>query len=203
MSNDENANGSAKKAEELINNLEETAEDVIENIKETVDDVVENIEETVDDVVETAEDVKDSIMSKATDLKESNPKVFYGGIGVLVLGILALLMSGGSNTKNLPAPRAVNLEIGQTYALKGVNSFDSDATVRLVSVPGSMAAYDEAEEVGEGKNEATDCKRMPQLTKVKLTQLQDATGATYAQVEMIAGKCAGRKGWVISNNLIK
>lgn len=199
MSNDENANDSAKKAEELINNLEETAEDVVENIKETVSDVVENIEETVDDVVETAESAKDSLISKATDLKDSNPKVFYGGIGVLALGILALLMSGGSNTKHLPAPRVVNLEVGQTYQLKGINTFDPDVPVRLVSVPGSMAAYDEAEEKGEG----TECKRMPQQTKVKLTQLQDATGATYAQVEMIDGKCAGRKGWVISNNLIK
>ncbi len=197
MSNDENNNESVDKSEELVDKLKETASEVVENIEETVDEVIDNIEETVDEAVDTASDIKDNVVSKAMALKESNPKVFFGGLGILALVVLSLLMSGGSDKKPLPAPRNVNLSVGQTYELKGVNNVDPDATVRLVSVPGSMAAYDDTEE----KDRTSTCLHMPQQTKVKLKQLQVVTGAKYAQVEMIEGNCAGKTGWVISNNL--
>jgi len=195
MSENEN---DKNEVEELGQKIKETAGEVVENIEETVEDVVENIEETVDEALETASDVKDGIISKAMALKESNPKVFFGGIGVLALVVLSLFMSGGSNNKSLPAPKNVNLSVGQTYELKGINTFDDNVTIRLVAEPGSMAAYDDTE---EKDREDGECKRIPQLTKVKLTQLQDFQGAKFAQVEMVEGKCVGKKGWVSANNL--
>ncbi len=197
MSNDENTNESENKSEDLGEKIKETASEVVESIEETVEEVVENIEETVDEAVDTASDLKDNLVTKAMDLKESNPKVFFGGIGILVLIVLSLLMSGGSDKKPLPAPRNVNLSVGQTYELKGVNTVDPEATVRLVAVPGSMAAYDDTEE----NDRKGECQHMAQQTKVKLRQIQEVTGAKYAQVEIIEGKCAGKKGWVIANNL--
>jgi hypothetical protein len=104
---------------------------------------------------------------------------------------------GGSN-KQITAHKAASLEIGQAYKLQGINTYDPSVTVRLVEVPGSMAAYDDTEK----KDRNQPCKQMAQGTKVKLVQIQASAGkAKYAQVEMTEGECAGQKGWTSSNNL--
>lgn len=168
-----------------------------ENSNETVNES----EEAVDESTKTAESGSDAaanIVSKIMELKDSNPKVFFGGIGGLVLVILIMSMMGGSSTKYLPASKIVNLSIGQTYTLKGVNSYDPMATIRLVAIPGSIAAYDDSED----EKDANSCKHLPQGTRVKLVQLQGAAGmGESAQVEIVNGECAGRKGWTTSNNL--
>ncbi len=198
MSNDDNSKDSidvGEELEELKNKATEMASDAADAISETVEDATETISEAVEDVVEASSEAKDSAVAKIMELKESNPKVFFGGIGVLVLVILFLIM-GGESTPPLPVVKAVNATVGQTYTLKGVNTTDPSVTIRLVAVPGSMAAYDYT----EGEEES--CKHMPQGTKVKAIQLQQAFGETkFVEVEMVGGECAGRKGWVISNNL--
>ncbi|MCK5831257.1 MAG: YtxH domain-containing protein [Methylococcales bacterium] len=184
MSNDENS-------KETVNEMADKAEEML-------DDAVDQAEEMIDDAVETVSETAESAGSKITALKESNPKLFYGGIGAIILLLLILMMSSGGSTKPLPQAKVVGLSVGQTYSLKGVNTYDPDATVRLVAVPGSMAAYDETKENGEKEV----CKHMPQGTTVKLIQIQEAFGkAKFVEVEMTDGDCAGKKGWTISNNL--
>ena len=180
MSNDENTN-------EVENQIEEASSKVEEVVKEVVDEGTE-----------AASTAKENIAAKAMDLKESNPKLFFAGIGAVLLVLAVVMMSGGNSTKTLPAAKNINIAIGQNYKLVGVNTYDPDATVRLVAVPGSMAAYDESEEGGgDGV-----CKRMPQGTKVKAVETQKAYGTTeFVEVEMIEGKCAGKKGWVVATNL--
>ncbi|KAF3977108.1 MAG: hypothetical protein HFP77_08905 [Methylococcales symbiont of Iophon sp. n. MRB-2018] len=139
-------------------------------------------------------------VSKVLELKESNPKVLFGAIGVLVVVILALMMSGGSSVKkSLTEFKIGNISIGQTYELRGVNNrYDVKATIRLVSVPGSLAAYDDT----EAEDREGGCKHMPQGTKVKVIQIQKAFKTTkFAEVEMLAGECVGQKGWTLINNL--
>ena len=171
MSNDENANESVESADESTNKTTEK--------------------------VNEASNAAGNVISKIMEIKESNPKVFYGGIGGLVVIILIMMMSGGNN-KNLPVKKMANLSIGQTYELKGVNTYDSAAKIRLVAVPGSMAAYDDT----EAEDRKGACKQMPQGTKVKLLQVQEAFGsAKFVEVEMIDGECAGKKGWAVSTNL--
>ncbi len=139
-----------------------------------------------------------NILSKVLELKDSNPKVFFGAIGGFVLVILiVMMMGGGSGSKHLPVAQMTNLSVGQTYTLKSANSYDPSATVRLVSVPGSMAAYDDTEEA----DRVGDCKHMPQGTKVKLLQVQDSVGSRFAKVEMVEGECAGKSAWTISTNV--
>lgn len=196
MANDENSS-------EDVNDAEETskASDVVETVKDAAEDVLETVTEAVEDAVETAEDAGESAVAKIMAIKESSPQLFFGGIGAIVLVVLGMTMmgGGGSNKTTSPAVRNVNISVGQTYALKGVNTTDSSATVRLVAVPGSIAAYDDT--VEEGK-EASTCKRMPQGTKVKILQEQSAFQATFVEVEILAaGKCQGRKGWVVSHNI--
>lgn len=165
---------------------------------ENQSEAVEEVESVVESAPSKADEVENNTVSKIMDIKESNPKLFFGVIGALVLFILFMVMSGGSNNP-IRTPKVANLSIGNTYALKGINSFGTDAKIRLVAVPGSMAAYDEPEE-GSAKD---DCKRISQGTKVKLIQVQEAFGgAKFVEVEILdAGACQGRKGWASAGNL--
>jgi len=131
-------------------------------------------------------------------LQESNPKVFYGAIGGVVLLLLIVLFGGGSEAK-LPVHQSKPVVIGQSYVLKSANAHDPAATVRLVSVPGSMAAYDDTEE----NDREGSCKHIAQGTPVKVTQSQDAYGKkdVFVEVEMLNGECEGKKGWALAINL--
>jgi hypothetical protein len=61
-----------------------------------------------------------------------------------------------------------------------------------------MAAYDDT----ESEDRVGGCKHMPQGTKVKILQIQQAFKTSkFAKVEMIEGDCAGQKGWTIITNL--
>ncbi len=170
-----------------------------ENPNESVDAVNDSEESSnkAETSTEQASNVAGNLISKAMELKESNPKVFFGGIAGLVIVIVILMMSGGGGSKkSLPVTKAVDVAIGQTYALKGVNTYDPNATVRIVNIPGSIAAYDDTTE-GAGDK----CKNMIQGTRVKVLNSQVITGAKYAEIEIVDGECAGRKGWVVANNL--
>ena len=178
MSNDENANESV----ESVNDSDESTS---------------NTAKTGDKTTTSASNAAGNLLSKIMEIKESNPKVFFGGIGGLVLVVLIIMMMGG-NKKNLPVKKMASLSIGQLYELKGVNTYDPAVKIRLVAVPGSMAAYDDTEK--EDREGA--CKQMPQGTKVKLLQVQEAFGsAKFVEVEMIDGECAGKKGWAVATNL--
>lgn len=198
MSNDGNKNESIDSVEDIIENVTDAAGKVAETVSDAAEDVVEAVTETVEDVIETVEE--GNFVSKIMAFKESNAKVFFGIIAAVVLAILYMLFSGDSSNKPIPATRSVNLSIGNTYTLKGINSYGTNAKIRLVAVPGSMAAYDETEKEG---NTGT-CKEMPEGTKVKLLQIQEAFGgAKFVELEILnVAECAGRKGWASSNNLI-
>ncbi len=180
MSNDENSN--------------ETEESG--NKTEAVSNAVSN--EKSASKTEAASNAVGNVVSKILELKESNPKVFFGALGGLVLIIIILMMSGGDSKKTLHVVKVANVSIGQTYELRAMNSYDPKSTVRLVAIPGSMAAYDDT----ESEDRVGGCRHMPQGTKVKVTQMQEAFGSTkFVQVEMIAGECAGQRGWTLVNNI--
>lgn len=146
----------------------------------------------------TAQNAAGNMVAKLLELKESNPKVFFGGIGAIAVVILIMMMSGGSNPK-LPMHQAKAIVAGQNYVLKSANAYDTNATIRLVGVPGSMAAYDDTEEADrEGA-----CKHMPQGTPVKAIQAQDAYGKkdVFVEVEMTTGECEGKRGWALAIDL--
>lgn len=145
---------------------------------------------------DTKSGIISSIFTKLSALKKSNPKVFFGGIGCLILLIL-IAMLGTEDKKPLPLTKLVNLVPGQTYKLRVVNSYDPDSTVRLVSIPGSMAAYDDT----DADDRIGDCKHLPRDTKVKVLSLQTTAGIQYVNVEILEGKCSGERSWVTSSNL--
>ena len=131
------------------------------------------------------------------DLKESNPKVFFGAIGGVVLLLIILLSSGGDGNKPaLSGPVLKNLAIGQQYTLKSANAYDSAATVRLVSTPGAIAAYDDTEEAD--RNGA--CQHIAQGTNVTVLEFADAYGKpkSYSKVRVEDGACKGNEGWALS-----
>lgn len=140
------------------------------------------------------------LVANLMQLKESNPKVFFGGIGGVALLLLIMIFSGGAE-KKLPSHQMKAMSIGQSYVLKSPNTYDTNATIRLVSVPGSMAAYDDTEE----NDRDGACKHMPQNTPVKLIQSQvDTTdkNVVWAEIEITTeGECQGRKAWTSAINL--
>ncbi|MCQ8128263.1 hypothetical protein [Methylomonas rivi] len=150
------------------------------------------------ETLETAQKTAGNLVATLLELKESNPKVFFGGIGAIVLIFLIMIMSGGSDPK-IPVHQAKAIVPGQSYVLKSANAYDPTATIRLVAVPGSMAAYDDTEEADrEGA-----CKHMPQGTPVKAIQSQDAYGKkdVFVEVEMTSGECEGKRGWALAIDL--
>lgn len=155
--------------------------------------------ETVTQAADSAKNAVGGAIASLLALKESNPKVFFGGIGGIALILIILMASGGSESK-LPVHQAKPIAAGQSYVLKSPNTYDPNATIRMVAVPGSMAAYDDTEEADrEGS-----CKHMPQNTPVKLIQSQDDFGKkdVWAEVEFTgSGECQGKKAWTLSINL--
>lgn len=146
----------------------------------------------------SAQNAAGNLLASLLQLKESNPKAFFGGIGAVVLVLLYLVMSGGSDPK-LPVHQSKAIVPGQNYVLKSANAYDPSATIRLVAVPGSMAAYDDTEEADRDGA----CKHMPQGTPVKAIQSQDAYGKkdVFVEVEMTSGECQGKRGWALAIDL--
>lgn len=150
-----------------------------------------------------AKNAVSNVISSILALKDSNPKVFFGGLGALVVIILFIMLSGGDE----PGKPAItggaankNLAIGQKYILHNPNSFDKEATIRLVPVPGTIAAYDDAE---NEKAEGGECKDVPQGTSVSIINFEDAYGKknAFAQIKIEEGKCKDKTGWVLAFDL--
>jgi hypothetical protein len=156
------------------------------------------IEESAKKSVESAKNIAGNLISSALSLKEKNPKVFFGAVGGIALLLVIGLFSGGdSGAPSLPTgPTIKNLQVGQRYVLKSVNTYDPSATIRLVPAPGTLAAYDDTEEA----DRTGTCQHFPQGTPVKVLKLQDAFGTenTFAEVSVEEGECKGKTGWALA-----
>ena len=153
----------------------------------------ENVKQTVDSAKNTAGNMISSFLS----LKENNPKVFFGSIGgVAILLVLMMTMGGEGSKPVISGPVLKDLAIGQRYVLKSANAYDPAATVRLVSTPGAIAAYDDTEE----KDRTGVCQHIPQGTPVSVLEFADAYGKqkTYAKVRIEDGDCKGNEGWALA-----
>jgi hypothetical protein len=147
---------------------------------------------------DSAKNAASDLLATFLALKDSNPKVFFGSIGVVVL-LIVFLFSGSDSNGKLPVHQAKPVVVGQSYVLKGANAYDQNTTIRLVAVPGSMAAYDDTEE----NDREGGCKHIQNGTPVKVVQSQDAYGKkdVFVEVEMLGGECEGKRGWALAINL--
>jgi hypothetical protein len=155
------------------------------------------LEENVKQTVDTAKNTAGNLVSSFLNLKENNPKVFFGAIGGVVLLLIIMMTMGGDGSKPvISGPVIKDLAIGQRYSLKSANAYDPSATVRLVSTPGAIAAYDDTEEAD--RNGA--CQHIPQGTPVSVLEFADAYGKqkTYAKVRVEEGACKGNEGWALA-----
>ena len=171
---------------------EENTEQQIE-VEETVEEQAEP--QTVAIEPEKAETANNNIVATLMALKDDNPKVFFGAIGGIVM-LFGVMMMGGGHDPALSGPTLKNLAVGQKYVLKSANSYDSAAAVRLVAVPGAIAAYDDTEEA----DRKTPCQHISQGTPVTVTELQDAYGTKNAFVKVLMedGECKGKDGWALA-----
>ena len=154
-------------------------------------------EEKVKQAVDSAKNTVGNLVSSFLSLKEKNPKVFFGGIGGIAVLLIIMMMSGGDGSKPIVSgPVLKDLAIGQRYVLKSANAYDPAATVRLVSAPGTIAAYDDTEEA----DRTGVCQHIPQGTPVTVLEFADAYGKqkAYAKVKIEEGECKGNEGWALA-----
>lgn len=153
-------------------------------------------EENSKKTIETAKVVVGNLVSSMMDLKEKNPKVFFGAVGGVVLLLIIMMMSGGDSKPAVSKYSAKNLAAGQRYVLKNPNALEEGATIRLVAMPGAIAAYDEDDDEKGG----SPCKHLPEGTPVTIVDFQDAYGKkdAFVKVKIEEGECQGNEGWVLS-----
>ena len=152
-------------------------------------------EENLNKSVDSAKTIASNLIAAMMNLKEKNPKAFYGILAIVVLPILVLMMSGGE-PKSVSGPTIKELSVGQKYVLKSPNTVDPSAKVRLVAVPGTLAAYDDSEE--EDRNAV--CQHVPQGTPVEVMEFADAYGKRkmFVKVKVTEGECKDKDGWVLA-----
>ena len=154
-------------------------------------------EENVKQTVDSAKNTVGNLVSSFLSLREKNPKVFFGSIGGVAVLLLLMMTMGGNDSKPvISGPVLKDLAIGQRYVLKSANAYDTAATVRLVSAPGAIAAYDDTEEA----DRSGACQHIPQGTPVSVLEFADAYGKqkTYAKVRVEEGACKGNEGWALA-----
>lgn len=162
-----------------------------------------NQEENVNKPADTANAAKETagkLFSAAMSLKENNPKVFYGAVGGVVLLLVIFMMSGGK-PEFVSGPTAQNLAVGQRYVLKNPNAYEIESPIKLLPVPGSMAAYDDTEDEEKGKVES--CRRINPGTPISILGFQDFAGKknAFVNVQIEDGSCKGSSGWVSAINV--
>jgi hypothetical protein len=153
----------------------------------------ENAKKTVDAAKETA----GKLFSLAMSLKEKNPKVFFGVVGGVVFLLIIIMMSGGEPNV-VPGYKAKNLVAGQQYILKNPNSYEVVSPIKLLAVPGAIAAFDDSEEDGKSKDES--CTRIAQGMPVTVIDFQDFAGKknAFVKVQVEDGPCKGSSGWILA-----
>ncbi|MEY2666607.1 MAG: hypothetical protein RLZZ384_778 [Pseudomonadota bacterium] len=145
------------------------------------------------------EEAASGILASLLALKESNANAFYGivgGVGALLLALVMLGLGGGDEV--LKKADTKSLAAGQKYSLKSPNAAaegNEVLTVRLVSTPGAMAAFDDDE------NKTEECRKFPVGTNVTVLDKQESGTVVYAKVQIDEGSCSGTIGWVLGINL--
>lgn len=158
-------------------------------------------EENLEKGVESAKSAVGNQLSAVMSLKDKNPKAFYGLLAVLILPILIIMFTGGDDkAKTLSGPTIKELQIGQKYTLKSPNTVDTEAKIRLVPVPGTLAAYDDSEEDDRKDTKDSVCQHMPQGTPVEVMEFSDAFGKKkmFVKVKVAEGACKDKDGWVLA-----
>lgn len=145
------------------------------------------------------QEAETSILASLMALKESNANMFYGivgGVGAIVLALVVLGFGGGNGV--LKKAESKGLAAGQKYTLKSPNAAaegNETLTVRLVSSPGAVAAFDDDE------NKTEECRKFPVGTNVTVLDKQETGTVVYAKVQVDEGSCSGTIGWVLGINL--
>ena len=157
----------------------------------------ENLNKTVDSAKSTAMNQFSAFMG----IKEKNPKLFYGIVAVLLLPFLFMMFGGGGESGKVVSGQTMKeLAVGQKYTLKSPNTLDADAKIRLVPVPGTLAAFDDTEEEDRKDTKENTCQHMPQGTPVEVMEFSDAYGnkKMFAKVKVTEGACKDKDGWVLA-----
>lgn len=83
--------------------------------------------------------------------------------------------------------------VGEHYVLQVANETSENNKVQIVSVPGSVEAFDDSY-----SDDA--CKHLPNGVQVKALGFQDFAGKKngFVNIEVLSGDCKGTKGWALA-----
>jgi len=146
--------------------------------------------------VQTKKTAVSHFLATLMKIKQDNPALFFGGVGAFLVVGAWLLAMAGSDGGPVKQSAIKELKLGQRYVLKGANTYDALSTVRLVSVPGAIAAYDDSEE----SDRTRACQHMAQGTPVTALAFADAYGKknSYVKVRIETGECKGNEAWALA-----
>lgn len=125
------------------------------------------------------------IINNIVGLQKSNPKLFYGGLVVVLIFVLFAFVGSGTEDS---AQMNINLVNGQNYVIKNPNGGEVLLTVRPIF--GSAGS-------GEDNNV---CLIKPE-TMVKLQEQTIVNYITYIKVAPQSGDCQGKSGWTSKVNI--
>lgn len=117
-----------------------------------------------------------------------NPKVLYGVGGAVLLGVAALMMSGGSSVEQ---KKAATISMGQAVTLTNPNGGNSHIT----AAPGLVGASSAEED-----QDSSICLA-PAGTKATIEEEQIAGMVPFVKVKITGGECDGKTGWTSKFNV--
>ncbi len=136
----------------------------------------------IGDIISNVKDAIGNIM----DFREENPKVFYGGIGTVVVVVLLFMVLTPAGT-DIEGPK---ITIGNVYTIAAPNGGPANLTASPVF---SSADY-------AGEDSVNVCQVKPG-TKGKVLESRFVTYIDYVRLEILDGDCMGKKGWTSSVSL--
>lgn len=119
---------------------------------------------------------------------KNNPKALYGLIGAIVVGSLALALSGGDDSK---AVAKAAITKGQSVVLENPNGGLSHVT----AAPGMMGAQTAEEDVEQ------DICVAESGTPATVEDEQVTGMLPYVKVAITGGPCQGKSGWTTKVNV--
>jgi hypothetical protein len=125
----------------------------------------------------------DGIIAQIKAVQQSNPMALYGAIGVIVVSVLFMALSGGGGTQV-----KISVTPGQTVMLENPNGGKS----LIDSAAGTFSTREDSESFVCYADKGTQAKVLEETV---------VNGLSFVRVELVGGACAGKNGFTAKTNI--
>lgn len=124
------------------------------------------------------------IVGTIKSLQQTNPMALYGAVGVIVVGALFLVMSGGGGGAKV----SIAISPGQTVTLENPNGGKS----LVDNAAGTFSTREDSD---------TFVCYADKGTQAKVVEETMVNGLPFVRVELVGGNCAGKSGFTSKTNI--